>query len=101
MQFRQGDVWIEKIDTVPNSAVDVPLENGRIVLAHGEVTGHAHAIKSRRAKLRQSGGERYLSVSSPVSLSHEEHATIAIPPGNYRVQIQKEYSPEAIRNVAD
>lgn len=47
--YRQGDVLIERIDSVPDDAQPVPLEDGRIVLAHGEVTGHAHAIKSRHA----------------------------------------------------
>jgi hypothetical protein len=38
---------------------------------------------------------------APVALEHDEHDTIAIPPGNYKVIRQREYSPEAIRNVAD
>ena len=32
---------------------------------------------------------------------HEEHGPITLPPGNYQVTIQREYSPEEIRNVVD
>ena len=36
-----------------------------------------------------------------VSIIHEEHSTIKLPPGNFEIVQQKEYSPEEIRNVAD
>ena len=36
-----------------------------------------------------------------VRLLHEEHAPIDLPAGSYIVRIQREYSPEALRNVAD
>jgi len=32
---------------------------------------------------------------------HEEHGPISLEPGTYRVWIQREYSPEAIRRVLD
>ena len=38
---------------------------------------------------------------APVALEHDEHETIQLPPGDYRIIRQREYSPEAIRNVAD
>lgn len=34
-------------------------------------------------------------------LQHDEHTAHAVPTNNYRVTRQREYSPEAIRNVAD
>jgi hypothetical protein len=42
--FRQGDVMIVPVDAIPEGLKRVPLEGGRVVLAHGEVTGHAHAV---------------------------------------------------------
>lgn len=42
--FRQGDVMIVPVDRVPDGLKSVPLENGRVILAHGERTGHAHAL---------------------------------------------------------
>ena len=47
------------------------------------------------------GAERYLQVVETTALKHEEHATVPLPKGVYRVVQQREYSPEAIRNVAD
>jgi hypothetical protein len=99
-QFRQGDVLVQS--TTENiEGEEVARENGKIVLAHGEATGHCHAIASPSAKLFQGSGKRFLSVAKTVTLEHQEHDKITIPPGNYEVIRQREYSPEAIRNVAD
>lgn len=42
--YRQGDVLIKKISMLPEKSIKQKLE-GDIILAHGEVTGHAHRIK--------------------------------------------------------
>lgn len=103
--YRQGDVLIVPVKQLPNLLEPVAREAGRIILAHGEVTGHAHAIKDHKAALFRDPklAAIFLSVSAdgPVALEHEEHGTIDIPPGSYRIIRQREYSPEAIRNVAD
>ncbi|MGH9523996.1 MAG: hypothetical protein ACRD3E_15850 [Terriglobales bacterium] len=39
--------------------------------------------------------------SDGVRIVHEEHAPIVLPPGDYEIVRQREYSPEEIRNVAD
>ena len=36
-----------------------------------------------------------------VELVHDEHDTLTIAPGAYKVIRQREYHPEEIRNVAD
>ena len=47
-------------------------------------------------------GVTYLEIQQAVvALKHDEHSTIELPQGNYRVTRQREYSPTAIRNVAD
>lgn len=103
--YRQGDVLIIPVKSIPKSVEAVDREGGRVVLAHGEVTGHAHAIKDKRATLFRDPklAAIFMQVSgdAPVDLEHDEHSTIAIPPGNYQIVRQVEYSPEAIRNVAD
>lgn len=48
---RQGDVLIMGMKSVPAKLEPVARESGRIVLAHGEVTGHAHAILDKRSQL--------------------------------------------------
>lgn len=104
-------------------------DNGRIILAHGEVTGHCHEIiTSEQATdtippaqyFEEPGtGRRVLMATRPCALRHDEHGLIALDPskpvqvrqgdvllnpigaGAWEVIRQREYSPEAIRNVAD
>jgi hypothetical protein len=150
--MRQGDVLIVPVSSLPAGLEPVKREKGRVVLAHGEVTGHAHAIKDRNVtafrdeKLNQlflhARGEqvgplkgtlvemdraqgwflaqtdlRKMPIKFALShaqiedgviecgpfslLDHEEHNPVAIPDGEHRIIRQREYSPEAIRNVAD
>lgn len=112
--YRQGDVLVVRLDSEPAVGPRVERDAGRIVLAYGEVTGHAHAIKAKSATLYELpvdksrgaddvwlAAQRFLIVKRAVDLSHEEHATIHIPPGHYKVIRQREYSPEEVRNVAD
>lgn len=103
--YRQGDVLIRQVTKIPNGA-KAKKNKGRIVLAYGEVTGHAHAIAEPQAKeytMEQAEGvvRRFLDVASGADVKHEEHATIQLPPGFYEIIQQREYTPEAIRNVAD
>lgn len=100
-QYRQGDVFVSRIKALPASVTTVPRDNGRIVLAYGEVTGHAHAIAELDAELLMAEGQVYLRADGEVVLRHEEHGAITLSPGVYKVTRQREYTPEAIRNVAD
>jgi hypothetical protein len=104
--FRQGDVLLLAIDPhdLPRSARPEPRAGGRVVLAEGEATGHAHAIRSAAATLLRDGGgteaPRFLRATAPVDLVHEEHATIALPAGAYRMVIQREYVPPDVSAIA-
>lgn len=100
--YRQGDVLVRRVTDVPVTAKPVDLDNGCVILAYGEATGHAHAIHSRAKMFRDDAMATWLQVDTDgADLVHEEHATIYLPAGNYQVVIQREYSPQAIRNVAD
>jgi hypothetical protein len=107
MQVRQGDVFLELIEDVNESELGecVPLEGDRVVLAHGESTGHAHAISDEGAILFRgtaANSDRFLRVLRPVNLLHEEHAKIALEPGLYRVRRQREWTDQdEPRVVAD
>jgi len=102
---RQGDVILVEVDAIPAKAQEVPRDRGRIVLAYGEATGHAHAITAEKATLlRTDTGERFLRImeASGVELVHEEHATVAIPARLFRVITQREYVASDIeRKVVD
>ena len=121
--YRQGDVLIETIDTIPATATrQKPAK--QVILAHGEVTGHHHQLEVRRPekngkwhdpadwwkegeiapsleKPATLAGEIFVTLPEGGVVTHDEHSQIELPPGNYRVTRQREYSPSAIRNVAD
>ena len=103
MQYRQGDVFLELVAEIPEKLKTIPATSGRLILARGESTGHHHSIKSGSSQLMSTpNGEMFLLVQEgDALLEHQEHAPINLPPGQYRVHIQREYSPEAIRNVQD
>ena len=101
--YRQGDVLLVQVPAIPSLALPVISDaHERIVLAHGEVTGHAHAIYEPQKVLAWSAdAERFIQVIEEVALRHEEHDAITLDPGIYHVAIQTEYTPEELRNVAD
>ena len=103
--YRQGDVALRGIDKLPTNLIEVQRDNGAVVLAYGEVTGHSHALRGARVALfmdtGSGSGRRYLKVDEPSDLSHEEHSTITLPAGLYEVLGQVEYTPAEIRRVAD
>lgn len=90
MQYRQGDVLLVEVPTFPVTAVRVQVKD-RIVLALGEVTGHAHVISPVSADLYTLWNEKYIDARSGAKLTHEEHSAIEIKPGRYRVVQQRRY----------
>jgi hypothetical protein len=102
--YRQGDVLIVACGGLPPKATAIEATNGRLVLAYGEATGHHHSIAVvEGVELYEVGPEMYLrvGVDGGVAVEHQEHAPIVLPPGDYRVTGQREYSPQEIRRVAD
>lgn len=124
-QIRQGDVQLQPVAKLPTNCTQVKPDGNRIVLAYGEVTGHAHAIydhiTTHRAELaaaeiadsaiarakakarlwRAPDGVRYLEVTDAVTLEHEEHTAHTLYPGIYKQAIQVEYTPAELRRVTD
>jgi hypothetical protein len=94
VHFRQGDVLLVAVEAIPAGARPEH-RTGRIVLAEGEATGHAHAIDEPDAQAFTHDGQRYLLTRSIAQLVHEEHAPIEVPEGSWRIVIQREYEPPA------
>lgn len=92
--IRQGDVGLIAVDAIPPDAVEQPRKKGeRIVLAYGEVTGHAHAFHDVGVMaLRAANADVFLRIAEPATLRHEEHTHITVPPGMYRVLRQREWT---------
>ena len=97
--YRQGDVLLVPCDTIPTGTHEEASENGRVVLARGERTGHAHTMTAERVSYFRedgSGNGGFIRVTGPgpVALTHEEHAPLSIAPGDYRIIQQREYQPQ-------
>jgi len=102
--YRQGDVLLQAVNEIPAGLQPVPKDAGRTILAYGEVTGHAHQVIGDVEFLAadlQEMEERFLRVAQEATVVHEEHDTITLPPGGYRVVRQREYAPLAPVYVAD
>jgi hypothetical protein len=114
--IRQGDVLLIPIDPelvdgeAPANRRVRDRVDGRVVLAEGEATGHAHAIVDQHARLElqnfgeyrrtwiNSGhwtGSRTVLIieGSPATPLHEDHDPLTVPPGGYLVRRQREYVP--------
>lgn len=107
--FRQGDVLLVPVTQIPQEARK-QRSRRRLVLAEGEMTGHHHVLEVDQAtkleELLLPGDvaeleQRFVRVLDEAVLTHQEHATLTIPPGDYEVRRQREYAPEEIRTVAD
>lgn len=98
-----GDVIIRR-ESVPNDFETWPIVKDDC-LAYGEATGHAHKLFDGEFELRENPKtkERHLRVVKECFVRHQEHNPVTLPPGEYRIGIQREYDPftKIIRQVAD
>jgi len=92
---QHGDVLVFRINALPQGLKRQAPKDGRIVLAEGEATGHAHVIAALEDcdLYADEDGILYLEVRAEVDLTHEEHATQTIAPGVYRVDRVREVDP--------
>jgi hypothetical protein len=104
--IRQGDVLLVRVKAIPKEAIEQPIVGKKLILALGEATGHHHRFEfmdtSHNVKMfHGSMGVRYLDVSAPIDLLHEEHSTARVPAGFWMLPHQVEYTPKELRRVAD
>lgn len=105
--FFQGDLGFMKLPdnfVLPDGFNKLEPEAKGLVLAYGEVSGHAHAIREIQdavvfynpANQKQNIGydEMYIYCKKPCLLVHEEHTPIMLPMGWSVKWNQKEYTFE-------
>lgn len=100
-QIRQGDILLDPVNIEPPHHETQAL----VILAEGEVTGHAHRLRGEIIEWT-AGGERYVRAIGPATLQHEDHdpepVAVVTPGQTYRVVPQREWSLEGQwRKVAD
>lgn len=124
-QAAQGDMFMRRIDKLPEGLKPIEAEAGNYVLAHSE-TGHNHVVKV------QAGVEFYANennpfiaylvidpkkVKGPVEVrhlrDHDTHETISFFTGDifekvkdkakkiFEIRRQREYTPEGFRRAQD
>ena len=114
IQVRQGDIFLLPMPRLPEqSKLEGSSDEQGLALVRSEVTGHAHVIhhftqadKGSEASICKSvvepyallwvdsNDERYLEALEVVTLRHEEHSPMTIPPGIYYLPVQVEASTE-------
>lgn len=104
--IRQGDVALVRVKVIPADAVEQKITGRKLILALGEATGHHHRFEfvdqTQSIKLYVAhGGARYIDVSAPSDLLHEEHSTARVPAGKWLLPSQVEYTPQELRRVQD
>ena len=117
--MRQGDVLLIATTRTPSDTARRIRDQGRTILASGEITGHYHEVVTAVPRAADSqvqviddvpaqelfeepDGSRLLVVRSPSALRHAEHAPIDLPAGStYEVRRQCEWGLGEIRQVAD
>ena len=104
--IRQGDVALVRVKSIPADAIEQQITGRKLILALGEATGHHHRFEfldeTQSIKLYVAhSGARYLDVSAPADLLHEEHSTARVPAGKWLLPVQVEYTPQELRRVQD
>ncbi len=104
MLLQQGDVLLERVKKLPTFCIKVTKDLRGYVFAEGEATGHYHAVKNTKdCQLYNADGSLFFENKVAVKIDHQEHETIEIPAGFWKVGIVKEYDhfSEETREVID
>lgn len=92
MIYRHGDLSLHPVEKIEGEPVN---HNGSFVLAEGETTGHKHVITVPNIEdmeiYRTVDGGMIMRVKQEATISHEEHKTIKLPVGDYKLFNEREY----------
>ena len=102
-QAAQGDILFTRVSKLPKQVTSVSTEDGRVVFARGEATGHHHSATMETCTLStDEGGVMYCTVEELTEVTHQEHGTVVLEPGIYRVDKQQELNSwKGWRQVVD
>ena len=123
IMYRHGDLLLTRINAVPQktirtSNIKMAVDNGKInhesaipernIIGLGEVTGHKHTLLGKsqlcipklnaKSLLSESISINeiprfYFEAFDDVKLVHEEHKTLEIPKGVYKVTKEQQFDP--------
>jgi hypothetical protein len=108
--YRQGDIILERIYQIPKQIINHQQQQqtqDNYIIAHGE-SGNQHRMSKHVLIFENSENknekERYVQVlSQDTYLVHQEHKSIHIPQGIYKIRREREYNAfeSAIRQVQE
>lgn len=104
LQLVQGDVFFLRIENSDKNFRRLPKEG--FVVAEGEITGHKHRVVEAPdsiVEIAEDANGFYLNVvKGTAQMTHQEHDTITLTPGQYQIIKQVEYDEvEELRRVMD
>ena len=87
----------------PSNIPDKAKQRDNTHLAEGESTGHFHDAVGAGLTVLEYENDLYLDAPNGASVTHQEHKTIDVPPGKYKVSKVREYDhfAEEIYEVRD
>ena len=102
MFIRQGDLLIERVDSIPKNLT----AKKNTVLLEGETIGHFHKLEKAKVYEVSESSEKYLLgyfevEEEETALVHPEHNPIKFKKGIYRFYAQREYDEQEERRVID
>lgn len=99
MKYRHGDVSFHPIKKAEGAIIK---HAGSFILALGEATGHHHKITVMDVEdmeIRETPAGFILTLKSEGTLEHQEHGTLKVAPGVYRIGKEREYDWFALSTV--
>lgn len=103
---RHGDVLLIPVKSLPKNFK----KQKDTVVAYGEATGHNHAIMPTKEEFAEKItvylndlAEKYVVVETDAIIKHQEHKTLKVDKGVYKVVIERERDPftQHINQVID
>jgi hypothetical protein len=108
----QGEMLVRRVASFNNEeTTEMKAEGNSFILAHSE-TGHHHVIDKNAVEIVQQTGNvpeglgiLHMIVKEPTSIVHlrdnDTHEPLHLDEGKWEVRLQREFSPEGYRRVAD
>ena len=102
--YQHGDVILERVVKLPDGLKKAE-HKPKVVLAEGEQHNHAHVFcdTDSTTMFIDDAGNKFIEVTSPSILTHEEHTGIEVDIGLYAIRQVMEYdhTKEESRAVLD
>ena len=98
VMYRHGDLLITRVNALPSGLVQINPKT----IAEGEISGHKHRLVGN-ANVCVNWDERHRSINdypevwfkafNKIKVVHEEHKTLELPKGVYKVTKERQFDP--------